>query len=261
MQLKQLRLIWFDPLLGEGEGSQADNFAQSVRHHLDDYGLVFLPCVNTDEVYQQAMASVSARADHGVPALVLLNADFMQNCAVSHYLRAAAPGVCIILRTPDYKEQTLMRALQSGADGYFSGRVSAHFLSSLVFSRMRSGANYLPAAAQSNVSALPEHGWCFAEQAWVMVSPDGLRVRLTSSERALFLALTNQPQMCASHNILIEHLWSGSHKAEENGRERMSVMVNRLRQKFKAKGLELPIRTLHGKGYMFYGPFIQSRNK
>ena len=91
------------------------------------------------------------------------------------------------------------------------------------------------------------------------MSPDGKRVRLTSSERGFILTIVQQPDMCASHDVLIDHLWPDAQNAKGGGRERMNVMMSRLRQKFKRKGLELPIRALHGNGYMFYGPFLEQR--
>ncbi|HCN72532.1 MAG TPA: hypothetical protein DIS96_12775 [Pusillimonas sp.] len=258
--VKQLKLIWFDPLLGEVEDGPSQYLVQAVRHHLEDYGLAFVRCTDMDAVYQEAFMSAAVPGVRGMRALVLLNGVFAQNCAVAHYLRAVAPGVCIVVRTPDYNEQTLMHALQSGIDGYFSGQVAPHFLSTLLFSRMRGAGLGLPSLMHIEPKPMPDHGWCFAEQSWAMVSPDGKKIRLTSSERAFLLALVRQPEMYASHEVLIEQLWFDAKDAIDSGRERMSVMVSRLRQKFKGKGLELPIRTLHGNGYMFYGPFLERRS-
>jgi DNA-binding response OmpR family regulator len=259
VRAKQLKLIWFDPLLSDDESEGSQSLVQAVRYHLENYGLAFAHCADMDSVYQEAMVSIAASKMQDVRALVLLNADFAQNCAVAHYLRAVAPGVCLVARTPDYKEQTLMHALQSGVDAYFSGTVSPYFLSTLLFSRMRAAGLALPSLTQAEARPMPDYGWCFAEQAWAIVSPDGKRVRLTSSERGFILTIVQQPDMSASHDVLIDHLWPDTKEAKEGGRERMSVMMSRLRQKFKRKGLELPIRTLHGSGYMFYGPFLDQR--
>ncbi|MCE7058393.1 hypothetical protein LZF95_27215, partial [Algoriphagus sp. AGSA1] len=109
-------MIWFDPLLKDDESEGSQSLVQAVRYQLENYGLAFAHCVDMDSVYHEAMVSIAASKIQDVRALVLLNADFAQNCAVAHYLRAVAPGVCIVARTPDYKEQTLMHALQSGVD-------------------------------------------------------------------------------------------------------------------------------------------------
>ncbi|MBC7203632.1 MAG: winged helix-turn-helix domain-containing protein [Pusillimonas sp.] len=259
VQVKQLKVIWFDPWLNDVEAADSQRLVQAVRDHLEDYGLVFVVCTDTDAVYREASDQVTAPAGHGAGALVVLNADFARNCAVTHYLRAAVPGVCIVVRVPNYHEQTLMHALQSGADSYFCSPASPRFLSTLLFSRLRGGGLSLPPVNLLESGLVPDQAWCFAEQSWAVVGPDGTRVRLTSSERAFLLALTGQPEMCASHEVLIKQLWLGSNTARQSGRERMSVMVSRLRQKFKEKGLELPIRTLHGSGYMFSGPLIEEQ--
>ena len=202
VQVKQLTLIWFDPLLNDAQDLGAQRYIQDVQYHLKGYGLTFAPCADPDAVYRQVAALATKSSVKGLSPLVLLNANFAQNCMVAQYLRVVAPGACIVLRTPNYTEQTLMRALQSGADGYFSGEVSPHFLSTLLFSRMRSGTCNAVSPEHVEAKAQPPHGWSLVEQAWAIVSPEGTYIRLTSTERAFLMALSNQPEMSAAHRVL-----------------------------------------------------------
>jgi DNA-binding response OmpR family regulator len=95
-------------------------------------------------------------------------------------------------------------------------------------------------------------GWRLDEQAWVLVDPAGMRVPLTTGERAFMLTLFNAPERRAKHADLIAAIDAGSASASHaTSRARLGVLVGRMRQKFTQHGSALPLKSVHRWGYMF----------
>lgn len=94
--------------------------------------------------------------------------------------------------------------------------------------------------------------WRLLDAGWTLESPGGARLALTTAERQLMLELLDVP----GKEVTREHAMRALHGGRDNPqggpdtRRYVDVIVSRLRRKAAAQGLELPIRTVRGSGYM-----------
>ena len=95
-------------------------------------------------------------------------------------------------------------------------------------------------------------GWALKSQGWTLCSPDGIKLSLTSSERALFQHLWRAPSHEASREELASVL-AGDASCQSAGRSprAVNILVSRLRAKGKLLGMDVPLRSLYGYGYAF----------
>ncbi|GAB1580004.1 winged helix-turn-helix domain-containing protein [Bordetella petrii] len=91
--------------------------------------------------------------------------------------------------------------------------------------------------------------WSLLYQGWVLVTPSGQRVNLTSTERACFLCLLASPQRELTRQALMQAVPQASLRT-------INVSISRLRKKVRAAGARLPLHTVHGMGYVFLGNLV-----
>lgn len=250
-------MIWFDPTAVSTQQSGSGQFPEA-RERLSAYGFDVVCCQTPNQVGDALAAS--QHDDHLPPnRMVILLGAFPENCTVAQYVRGVAPQAGIVALVPNYQEDTQLFAYQAGIDAFLVPQAAVTLFSAVVFSvvrRLAPGVGVAAAMAPESAATASDQAWRFAEHAWALISPQGKRVPLTTTERAFLLTLTGQPERCASHEELFRSLKSGGEQADADyGRERLSVMVSRMRRKFQAHALELPVKSLHGTGYMFFGEF------
>lgn len=195
------------------------------------------------------------------PVVAVLAADMPQN-RVGAGILAAMPqfGVVIMLESSD--DASLMSALQLGVDACCQRGAVPQVLALTVQSVMRrleqnhAGTVVARNALQAFQGAvsLPEPGgqWQLHDRAWLLQTPAGKRVRLTSAERSFILELIQRPGQTATH----ADLWTACGNPIANAdvvKSRVGVVVSRLRSKVAQQGVELPLKSLYGRGYMFTG--------
>lgn len=112
----------------------------------------------------------------------------------------------------------------------------------------------MPAAEdmQLPVTTMTVH-WRLRDEGWTLVSPQGLRLPLTTLERKLMLCLFG----ASSRSLARTELSTLAPSVGEGGEHPASsprgidVMVSRLRRKAQAMGMPLPLRSVRRWGYMF----------
>lgn len=200
--------------------------------------------------------AISVQAYSGEPGVVLLAGSFEQNSETARLVRKSDALAVVIAIFPSLKNADLQRALCHGIDACWLWSVPAQtaaasvqrFVLNLGASRPSGPAEAEPPAA----------GWSLVSRAWEVQSPEGRRIPLTTSERALILALRAAPDQRLSHAELASAISTIPGKEiacpdttglSGSQTRRFSVMVSRLRKKFLAVGLETPVRTIRGRGY------------
>jgi len=91
--------------------------------------------------------------------------------------------------------------------------------------------------------------WILAHEDWVLVNPLGAHIGLTGVERRCVAQLADN-----------ERREFPRHMAGEVGRgsfKSMSVVVSRMRKKVNRAGVQLPLHTVHGMGYVFIGKLVR----
>ena len=182
--------------------------------------------------------------------VAVLTASLAENAALAHALRSVQPAMGIVACVPDLSEETHLLALQAGIDATFQPSASRRLLIAILYSLVRRMGGVEPAAFTVGGSA----GWQLLENAWKLVAPGGISVTLSTTERSFMQVLLGAESRSATHEQLARALGPVTGDMSVAGRERMSVMVSRLRRKVAKAGAQLPIRSLHGQGYMFTGP-------
>ncbi|MDS1140330.1 helix-turn-helix domain-containing protein [Pusillimonas sp. SM2304] len=216
---------------------------------LQAQGFQVLRCTDVLALHQYILTSASTHA----PPVAILSGTLTENCAAATYLRTLHAGAGIVAIVDPAPETDAILSLQSGVDNCFARNASPALLGAILF-RLMARAGAVPDA---DASAAPASGgiWSLEEQSWVLVSPDGVRIALTTGERAFLTALLNAPDLRATHRQLIDAVNAGYALSEAPTHQgRLGVMVSRMRRKFTAHGLTMPLKSVHNWGYMFTGP-------
>ncbi|AKQ57306.1 two-component response regulator [Bordetella hinzii] len=87
----------------------------------------------------------------------------------------------------------------------------------------------------------------------MLASPDNARLTLTGAERALLQALVQAPTQRLSREDLLDVVDVRPGRGERARLRYVDVLICRLRRKATDRQLRLPIRAVHGWGYMFSG--------
>ena len=245
-------VLWYEPE-GATPSVTENDFAVCCKT-LGAAGFDRISCKNASQLLSKAGLLAGRHAKMPATArprlFAVLCGNMAENVSLAHLLRAESPLIGIMACIPDLDEETQMLALQSGIDMYFVPQASDRLVIAQVFSLLRRMAGLNPTQATLAGAQV----WHFVENAWKIVTPRGEAVALTTAERAFLLELTSATDRCATHEQLLKA--SGvflSTEPEVVRRERLSVMISRLRKKFQALQIDLPVRSLHGTGYMFVG--------
>ncbi|MCY1530515.1 phosphate regulon transcriptional regulatory protein PhoB [compost metagenome] len=168
-------------------------------------------------------------------------------------LRAADRGVGIVAISAFPDAESRIRTLLCGADACLPPEVTGLELAAALQALVRR------AAVQESTDALPEtpppgepaqETWRLANKGWTLVSPGGRSLGLTTGERDFLSRLVDAPDRKVSREAF--HT-DGVDETEHSITRRrfVDVMISRLRRKAAAKQMALPIRAVHGWGYMF----------
>ncbi|MCW0209318.1 winged helix-turn-helix domain-containing protein [Achromobacter veterisilvae] len=185
--------------------------------------------------------------------LIVLEAPLpdIHNAAVR--LRAADRGLGIVAISPFPDAESRIRTLLCGADACLPPDVTGLELAAALQALVRR------AAIQESADVFPEahapmeaaqETWRLANKGWTLVSPDGRTLGLTTGERDFLSRLVDSPDRKVSRDAF--HADGADETDSGITRRRfVDVMISRLRRKAAAHHMALPIRAVHGWGYMF----------
>lgn len=160
-------------------------------------------------------------------------------------LRSINRHLGVILLSPTLDESFIIQVLHGGADGYARSDASDSLLLAMVNNVWRR------ISTPAQMGGHSEKPWTFTAKGWVLVSPRGERVDLTTTERQLLSTLLAAPGRRADHRTLLDALDDGENIPLHSGQNRLGVIISRLKKKTDALGVELPLRSVHRWGYMF----------
>lgn len=239
-----------------------DSCNQVLRTHLKVHGFQVLVC-RTIADFTQHFQPDSLGSMRSMVALLGGCAEL--NSAAASYLRVMHPELGVVALAENQKDSDFIRLLQSGADTICPPNPSDALLAAMLFrtlerTRMLKGPAKISQLTSTVANTKQITGrWALSDQDWVITSPIGCRITLTTGERAFLTALLASPGMRASHADLIQAVslaYSlGNQINKRHSRlTRLSVLVSRLRNKCQQQyGTDLPLKSVHRWGYMFSG--------
>ena len=198
------------------------------------------------------------------PPLFMVAGVNSESLAAISRLRMHSVSLPIVVDFPSFSEDQVLQALYSGADDYFCLDNSAALWVAKIECLLRRVRYSEMSAVQSGFSdstAIVEQlglGWILIEEGWILTSPEGRSMSLTTTEREFLLALCEQSDRRASHQQLL-HAISESEDGPESldsplGHNRLGVVISRLKRKGAVEGMNIPIRSIYKWGYMFGAP-------
>lgn len=226
-------------------------FVQRSRCHsplnagLRGYGFKVNACHDLKALPQHIVQDVNA--------CVVLGGSLAQNCAAASRVREYAAHTRILALVASSTESVLISVFHSGVDAYCPISASAGLVAAAV-----SGLYRCTSSATGPTLGL----WGLSEQAWVLVGAKGVRIPLTTGERAFLATLFGAPLMRASHADLVAAVSNAyGEPVALQSRTRLGVLIARLRRKCQLTNEPLPLKSMHGWGYMFVGPTMISKAK
>lgn len=134
--------------------------------------------------------------------------------------------------------------IKAGADAYLTKPVPLEIVSATAHNLYK----------RIQKSSLPQ--WQINATNWMLTAPDNQSLKLTHSEMQLLLPFTKKRNQIIKRDQLIEEL---GHSTEYYDLRRLEIMIRRLRNKvLKNFGSNLPLETVHGQGFAFSAPIVQS---
>lgn len=159
-------------------------------------------------------------------------------------------GLGRIIITARGQQQDRIRGLNLGADLYLVKPVNfSELVSALeaLWKRMQqdsAGADTTPRAQDK-----AEH-WGLLDTEHCLVTPEGSRLPLSPQEYALLNVLGRTSSEIFSKEALLDLMFQHE---EDSDPHRIDVILSRLRKKARQLNIDLPIRSIFGKGLVFVG--------
>lgn len=211
-------------------------------------------CDELYEIYDQFAQRASP--------LIVLDAPLPDIHIAAVRLRGINRTVGIVALAPFADSESRVRTLLCGADTCLDRDVSGLELAAVLQAlTRRSGATPqvpdvgLPPSSVPLPLARPyeqSSGWRLLNKGWTLVSPTGRSLGLTTGERDFLARLLLAPDRKLSRATLYPEVPSDQDTTLSRRRP-VDVMISRLRRKAMQNQMELPIRAVHGMGYMFTG--------
>lgn len=228
-------LYWCVAQSAQKQNARLESLVKALQEH--GYQLHYENDLN--KLCQQAMRD--AQQQHSI---YVLQGNPTEMVTATMRLRAISSNVGIVTLMSSHNETAFSQALLCGADAYATTDMSTTLLLAIVSSILRRISHNVVIQNESS-------GWVLQDEAWTVSSPNGVEINLTTTERTLFLALFEAPDGRVSHTELLGILGIDSELEKTARINRLGVVVSRLRRKFEANGLTLPLKSLHNWGYMF----------
>lgn len=172
---------------------------------------------------------------------------------IAQHVRATQPQVGIIILSARSKVSDRLIGLGRGADCYLVKPVDFQELIANVEAVWRRLGGSKPGGESEFPSgSLSAPSWLLDRERWLLITPEGQELKLTSKEFAFVRCLVQAAGELVSKANLAEAL---SGNALEYDYHRIDVMLSRLRKKgMQIIGESLPVKTIQSYGYAFTAP-------
>lgn len=168
-------------------------------------------------------------------------------------------GVGLVLVTARGQLEERLNGLREGADAYLVKPVYLEELAETLnalgrrLHRDRPPSTPLQASVPAATSAATVkdnrilQDWRLLEGDWVLCDPEGRRLKLTTTERIFVACLFKRPGSAVSRDDLIRAL--GGDVFDFDG-HRIDAIASRVRRKAEKQGMQLPLHSVRGTGYV-----------
>ncbi|HIE4562475.1 TPA: response regulator transcription factor [Stenotrophomonas maltophilia] len=213
-------------------------------------GRVLLPRLLEHGFAVEAHASLAALEEatqYFHPDVVLLGTDLSNADAFSvvRQLRRQRPDIGVVMLIDPPGSTDCVRGLMQGADACLSTPVDVALLAANLYSL---GRRLQQAQLHRGRTPPAPRQWELDEHAWRLSAPCGNSTSLTRSELCLLQNLLQAPGCVVSRERLIQALTPDVFHFDPH---RLDSLIHRLRRKVhKYCGRPLPLRTVHGEGYL-----------
>ncbi len=171
------------------------------------------------------------------------------------------PGIGIVMVTARGTTVDRVVGLEIGADAYLVKPVEMRELEAQVKALLRRLEGMAAAPAAPAMTAPPpggggaagdEAGWALNATDWLLTSPAGVQISLTSMEMKLASLLAAQARQPATRDQISLALYSRRWNPDDRS---IDTVVGRLRHKIEgAIAGPAPLKSVHGVGYVFSAP-------
>ena len=221
-------------------------------HKFGDHGFDLIRCASLSEVIDQVWAR---KGTHDGRMIIIIDAcgnEAQQHVSV---LRALRPDLGIVALVDPDNEAGIIQLLHAGVDTHCFLSASSDLLIAIVLRLLyRLGAMRCRSSGIMTGPSDPPQpsSWKLVDRGWILRSPAGHRIALTTGERAFLTTLLNAPAQKVTHVELIDAVNASYNNISGHiHQSRLGVMVSRMRRKFKQAGAPLPLKSVHNWGYMF----------
>lgn len=252
-------IIWYCPHLNE-EGSNL----QKRQEELRAAGFFVQAQTRVCDFYAAASQAI-AKSNSIIPPIFMVSGICTESLAAIARLRMYSVLLPVMVSFTEFNEEQVLHALYSGADDYCTlGTGVALWVAKIecLLRRTRhSEMGVLPFAQTmpqpvSQPAISTKTVWHLADEGWVLTSPAGIRIALTTTERELLLALCANSERRASHQQLLQAISENNEGDDALGHNRLGVVISRLKRKATSEGVTLPIRSIYKWGYTFGAPIL-----
>lgn len=201
--------------------------------------------------------------------LIVLDAPLPDIHIAMVRLRGINRALGIVALAPFADSESRIRTLLCGADACLTPDVSGLELAAVLQALIRRSGTVPQLAAVSEPTSSPallsarpyeqSAGWRLLNKGWTLVSPAGRSLGLTTGERDFLARLFLAPDRKLSRATLYPEILPDQ-DTPSSRRRPVDVMISRLRRKALQNQMELPIRAVHGMGYMFTGEVCIASN-
>lgn len=214
----------------------------SIEDYLADAGYAVWGADSAEAFYRRFLAEPAdvVVLDVGLPG--------EDGLSVAALLRAR-PGVAVVMLSARDALQDRLAGLRAGADRYLVKPVNLVELAANIDAAASRLVPESPATAAPPAQPGVAAAWSLALRDWVLASPQGRALPLTTHEFLFLRQLVHEQGRPVAKRELADELF-GVRAA--NGADRLNLLVTRLRKKAaEALGEPLPVKTLHQIGYAF----------
>lgn len=211
--------------------------------------------------FYPAAAQAIAELGTAMPSIFMISGVNSESLAAISRLRMQSVYLPIMAAFPTFIEEQILQALYSGADDFCTLDHSAALWVAKIEGLLRRSRQHgwvVPrvTSIEAPATAAPvESTWELREEGWVLSSPEGAHIALTTTERQFLLVLCSQQDKRASHQQLLHAISEQSDTTDTgSGHNRLGVVISRLKRKAALSGAHIPIRSIYKWGYMFGAP-------
>lgn len=163
-----------------------------------------------------------------------------------------SPSLGILVSGANFQVENRLRCLQGGADACLSYPFDPRELVGVLMAlarRLPGRAPTVAPAVEVSAPTSPSGTWELRDQNWTLMAPTGVSISLSANERHIVRTLLEATGQAVPRRELSKHLDDTVNRA--GGSRSIDVIISRLRRKAELAGVNLPIRTVYGSGYLF----------